>query len=172
LSRTTRDKLTSFGVLFVTALLIVATAPLWIPLVVALATRQFVRSRWLRYRWSQAWGSRGKRALLVFSRSPNWQPYIETHWLPHLRAYVVTLDWSERSTWPRRAAPLEVRIFRHWRGERDFNPMAIVFPEWGDVRVIRFHQAFRDLKHGNRQPLDELERQLFADVGCSADSAA
>lgn len=69
--------------------------------------------RWLKVRWEQTWGRQGKRILLVYSRSPNWQAYIENSGLPRVAPYAVVIDWSDRSTWPRRA-PLEIRAFRYW----------------------------------------------------------
>lgn len=50
------------------------------------------------------------------------------------------LNWSERAEWPEHH-PLEGRIFRMWAGDREFNPVAIVIPKRGPVRVIRFWQA-------------------------------
>ena len=50
-------------------------------------------------------------------------------------------------------------------GDREFNPLAIVFPERGLVQVIRFWQAFRDYKHGKERALRAAEAELAAAVG-------
>jgi hypothetical protein len=119
--------------------------------------------RWLKLRWERTWGRQGKRILLVYSRSPNWQTYIETAWLPRVAPHAVIVDWSDRSTWPRRV-PLEIRAFRYWGGRRDFNPMAMLFPKQGKVRTLRFRKAFRDFKHGKDSALRTAERELFGFV--------
>ncbi|HJQ84026.1 MAG TPA: hypothetical protein VKA21_08125 [Candidatus Binatia bacterium] len=105
-------------------------------------------------------GRFGRTVLLVYSRSPNWQSYIEARWLPRLVANAVVLDWSDRSTW-RRSSSLVVRVFRHWAPDRDFNPMAILLPPRGRVRVLGFRRAFRDLKHGKEHSLRRAEAELF-----------
>jgi len=119
--------------------------------------------RWLRLRWERRWGRHGKRILLVYSRSPHWQRYIEDTWLPQLAPHAVVMDWSDRSTW-RRRAPLEVRAFRYWGGSREFNPMALLFPKRGKVQAIRFWRAFRDFRHGKDLALRAAEARLFGFV--------
>lgn len=78
---------------------------------------------------------------------------------------MVVLNWSERSTKKWKEKPLEVRIFRHWGGEREFNPLAIVLPEEGPVQVIRFWQAYKDYKHGKPRLLKQKEQDLFDALG-------
>ena len=153
--------LTKLAGFLVLAVFLLAIAPVLLPVLAIWWPTQLARGRWLRYRWDHTWSSKGRRILLVYSRSPTWQPYIETRWLPRLQDRIVTLDWSERNTWPRWAAPLEVKVFRYWQGEAEFNPMAIVFPERGRVRTLRFWQAFRDFKHGKDEELRRIEQQLF-----------
>ena len=109
------------------------------------------------------WVTRGRRILLVYSRSPVWQEYIETKWLPKLQDHALVLNWSDRATWKRRKS-LAVWVFRHWAPPNNFNPMAIVFPPFRGVRRIRFYHAFRDWKHGKGRDLTDLESQLFAYV--------
>jgi hypothetical protein len=121
---------------------------------------RWIYGRWLKLRWERSWARQGKRVLLVYSRSPNWQSYIETVWLPRIDPHAVVVDWSDRSRWPRRA-PLEVRAFRHWGGDKEFNPLAVLFPKRGKVRAIRFWQAFRDFRHGKERPLRTAEAELF-----------
>jgi hypothetical protein len=124
--------------------------------------------RWKRRRLQRAfnarWGTSGKRLLLVYSSSPHWQAYIEEHWLPRLGGMAVVLNWSERAEWPEHH-PLEARIFRMWAGDREFNPVAIVIPERGPVRVIRFWRAFRDYKHGRDRALRAAEAELASALG-------
>lgn len=126
---------------------------------------------WLKLRWEQVWGRQGKRILLVYSRSPNWQSYIETAWLPRIAPHAVVVDWSTRHTWPRRA-PLEIRAFRHWSGDREFNPLALLFPQRGRVRTIRFWKAFHAFKRGSQAELRTAEDELFAFVDSSQGDTA
>jgi len=107
------------------------------------------------------WGSHGKRILLVYSRSPVWQEYIERNWLPKLEPHAVILDWSDRARW-KRNRPFSALVFRHWAGSVDFNPMAIVFPPFRRARKIGFFYAFRDWKHGKTVQLQRLESQLLS----------
>ena len=44
------------------------------------------------------WCTRGKYVLLVYSNSPAWQPYFESHLLPTLQNRAVVLNWSARAT--------------------------------------------------------------------------
>jgi hypothetical protein len=122
------------------------------------------KRRRLQRGFRDRWGAQGKRLLLVYSNSPNWQEYIEANWLPRLEPVAVVLNWSERSTWSERH-PLEAEIFRLWAGDQEFNPLAIIIPAHGSVRVIRFWQAFRDYKHGKNRTLRATEAELGAALG-------
>jgi hypothetical protein len=122
------------------------------------------KRRRLQREFHKRWGASGKRMLLVYSNSPNWQAYVETNWLPRLESIAVVLNWSERSTWPERH-PFEADVFRTWAGDEEFNPLAIVIPAAGPVRVIRFWQAFRDYKHGKDRTLRAAEAELGEALG-------
>jgi hypothetical protein len=122
------------------------------------------KRRRLQREFNKRWGEQGKRLLLVYSRSPNWQAYVEENWLPKLESIAVVLNWSERSTWAERQ-PLEAEIFRSWAGDREFNPLAIIIPADGPVRVVRFWQAFRDYRHGKDRTLRAAEAELEAGLG-------
>ncbi len=124
------------------------------------AVFRLVRGLWLRARFVGKWRKDGKRVLLVYSDSPNWQRYIEQALLPKVAPHAVTLNYSRRGEW-KHSKPLEAKVWSHWAGEREFNPMAIFFPRLRRVRIIRFYQAFRDLKHGNDRLLRQKERELF-----------
>lgn len=125
------------------------------------------------------------RGVLVYSNSPNWQQYIETHWLPRLAGRLVVLNWSERATWNDRH-PLETKLVKGL-GDRDFNPAAIILTEPPDPNllarwwrallrfdgvgilvpgapskeVIRFFKPFRDLKHGKHHTLRAAEDRMW-----------
>ena len=116
--------------------------------------------RWLQARYRAKWSKDGKPLLFVYSKSPNWQHYIEEQWLPQLQAHSVLLNWSERETWARQS-PFEAHVFHYFAGREEFNPIALYFPRHGPMRIVRFWQAFRDFKHGKERALKEAERELF-----------
>jgi len=106
------------------------------------------------------WGTQNKRILLVYSRSPVWQSYIETHWLPQVQAHAVILNRSDRAKWGRGQVFASL-VFRHWCSRGIDHPMAVLFPRLGKARRLGFFYAFRDWKHGKEAALRESESQLL-----------
>ena len=112
------------------------------------------------------WRWRGTRiqGILVYSDSPNWKPYIEENWLPHLEGRVVILNWSARGKW---TGTLPVRIFRHFgigQDDVNFNPIVILSRGLRHPLTYRFLYAFRDAKHGRSEALKCLEEQMFSEI--------
>ena len=161
---------------------------LW-PLILIFTWWEDYRAGALRREFIRHWGSIDKRGLLVYSNSPHWQRYVEEQWLPRIGQRLVILNWSERARW-NREHPFEARIFRRFAGDREFNPLAVIFlarephatfrawlraikardplgmlaPSVRDVQVIRFWKAFRDFKHGKETALRAAEADLFAAI--------
>ena len=135
-----------------------------LPFLAARAGLNRRKRRRLQREFHVRWGASGKRVLLVYSNSPNWQAYIEEHWLSRMGGVAVVLNWSDRARWPEQH-PFEREVFRMWAGDREFNPLAIVIPERGPVHVIRFWRAFRDHKHGKDRALRAAEAELAEAVG-------
>ena len=79
----------------------------------------------LRFQWERSFAINGKRVLIVYSRSPNWQEYIESRWIKPYTSQIVVLDWSNRSEWTK-PFPLQVKVFRYWGRSKEYNPMAIL----------------------------------------------
>ena len=98
--------------------------------------------------------------MFVYSDSPVWKAYLENQVLPQIREKAVVLDWSERSKWPVEH-PWEARFFRKFAGDREFNPIALVFGPYGRVTAIRFYRAFRDHKHGRSEALERATSRLL-----------
>ena len=118
---------------------------------------------WGAILWVWFWrahAAQGRPVLFVYSESPNWQAYIEANVLPRIRERAVVLNWSEREQWSA-TAPWEARFFRRFAGDRDFNPLALVFSRSGRVKAVRFHQAFLDFKHCKESALRAAESELF-----------
>jgi len=127
------------------------------------------RDRRAQRRFRAAYRGEGRDLLLVYSRSPVWQGYIEASWIPRWRNRAVVLDWSDRRRWD--PALPEVALFRAFAGRAEFNPLAIVVTKTGDVRVIRFWRAFRDFKHGKDAALRAAEAELERALGGEDDAA-
>lgn len=130
----------------------------------------YAHKLWLKTQFLMRYGSEGRFILFVYSDSPHWKDYIESNILPRVGSYSVTLNWSERKKWGDQS-PFEARIFKRWAGDREFNPVAIIFPPGGKVKVVRFWQAFRDYKHGKHRALKKAEEELFREVNQFASKA-
>ena len=148
-------------------LLVIALSPLLFLLLLLLAVGLpfFAAYRLLlRIAFEVLVSTKGRRILLVYSRSPVWQEYIERNWLPLLADHAMVLNWSDRATWKSQQS-FASWVFRRWAPSENFNPMAIVFPRWRAARRIGFYYAFRDWKHGNGETLRDAEKKLFEYLG-------
>jgi hypothetical protein len=141
---------TALMLLLITAILIIAF-PFLIP--------GMVRGLLLRLSFQQAARAQGKFVLFVYSDSTAWKSYVEHNILPRLQPHTLILNWSQRAKWNN--GSWEVKAVRHWGGDREFNPMAVVFCNLFRVRTIRFYRAFREYKRGRTQALREAEAELF-----------
>jgi hypothetical protein len=122
-----------------------------------------LRGVYLRLRFRLRWGPK-RIALIVYSDSPHWKTYIEERWLPLVAERAVVLNWSERRAWmPTRR--LEAAVFRHYAGQREFNPVAIVLAKGKRAEVVRFWQPFRDFRHGKVHTLRQAEERLGSLLG-------
>ena len=142
-----------------------------LPFLIIYGVWRFIRGMWLSFRFRSRYSSEGKHILFVYSESPNWQEYIEENIVPCIEAKAVFLNWSKRSEWKKRK-PLEAKALFHWGGDSEYNPMAIVFVSGWRVKTIRFHQAFRDFKHGKRKLLKEKEQELYAYLESSQEASS
>ena len=104
------------------------------------------------------WLPKGKDILLVYSDSPTWREYMTTEILPLVERRAVVLNWSERNKWSQWS--LGVAVFHHFGGGRDFNPLVVLFRPLQRARTFRFWPAFKDWKHGYREPVERLRQEL------------
>ena len=111
---------------------------------------------------------RGTSTIFVTSDSPHWKEYIQDNIIARIPARSVVLNWSEHSRWKRFSLP--VRIFFHFAGSTEFNPIAIVFRPFHRTRVFRFWQPFKDQKHGKTESLKKMEVEFFRAFGIEGDS--
>jgi hypothetical protein len=106
------------------------------------------------------WLPKGKDILFVYSDSPIWRDYMTTEILPLVERRAVVLNWSERSKWP--LWSLGVSVFHRFGGGRDFNPLVVLFRPFRRARTFRFWPAFKDWKHGYREPVERLQQELLS----------
>jgi hypothetical protein len=138
-------------------LVLVPVLLVWVPIyLLALGLWGVVLRAWF---WNRH-GRRGRRVLFVYSNSPNWQSYIEEHFLPRLGEHAVVINWSERSQWGAKN-PWEGFFFHRFAGSQHFNPMAFVLRPRLRFHEVRFHQAFLDLKHGKPAALHAAESEFW-----------
>src|SRR4030042_5802994 len=88
----------------------------------------------------------GKRMIFVTSNSPIWHDYLENKWFKRIAKYTYILNWSERNQWNN--SQWEVRMFRHWGGDRDMVPLIIIYVNSFNIRKIRLYKPFIEYKHG------------------------
>jgi hypothetical protein len=108
------------------------------------------------------WCLRGRDILFVYSDSPIWHDYVEQQILPYLGERAVILNWSQRKRWRFSLARI---AFHHFGGDRQFNPLAVVFRPFGRTHTFRFLQPFRDMKHGHPDALQKMESEFFGLIG-------
>ncbi len=153
-----------FNDIFALAILLLLL-PLLLPLLIIVGLLillwHLVLSLVLRVWFWRAHAIRDRPLMFVYSESPNWQTYIEANILPRISSRAVVLNWSQRRLWSAQS-PWEERYFYHFAGDHPFNPLALVFRPNGRIRVIRFHKAFIDYKHGKAAALRAAEAELFS----------
>lgn len=145
---------------------IISLAPivvLAIPFVFALVIGRVVYGISLTLMVWVVWCTRGIDTLVVYSDSPIWQKYMIESVISKLRGRSIVLNWSERRHWHSRSLP--VVVFRYFGGNRECNPMVVVFRPLRLSRTFRFWQPFRDCKHGNNSCLHDVENQLYTCLG-------
>lgn len=152
-----------YAVALVALPFVILLSPLLLVVFIGVWLQRWIQGARLKRRFRRVFGAQGKKAVLVYSDSPHWKDYIEVNMLPRISDRVVTLNWSSRSEWKTNRS-LEIEMFEHWAGKQEYNPMAIVVPRRGKVRLVRFWQAFREAKHGKEAKLRKLQEDLFHEL--------
>ena len=143
----------------VIAPLIVIILLVFLPLIALLIATHFFYGIVLQLVIWVCWCSRGINVLLVYSESPNWHDYIETHIIPRLPSSTVQLNWSQRRRW--KSLSLRVMAFRFFSTSREFNPMVVVSRPFRRAKTYRFWKPFKDYKYGKTATLQAMESELF-----------
>jgi hypothetical protein len=141
-------------------LLLLILLPIFLPLAL-LALVLYVSHRLALYMlvWV-LWLPRGKNVLLVYSDSPIWHEYMLTQVMPLVREHAIVLNLSERSKWPWWS--FRVHVFHWFAGDREFNPLVVLFRPFRRARVFRFWSAFKERKRGDEQAVDRLRQELLS----------
>ena len=139
-------------------LLFVLFLPVIVPVVVVWLMLHLLVMLFLHIAVWCFWCMRGRYILFVYSDSPIWHDHIQNHILPRLGERAVILNWSQRARWRQ---TLAVLAFRRLGGDREFNPMAIVFRPLRTARYFRFYEPFREFKHGKTEAVTKMETELF-----------
>ena len=105
------------------------------------------------------WCPRGRYALFIYSDSPIWKCHIEENILPKLSDHAKVLNWSHRKTHSQYSFP--VLIFNYFAGDREWNPMAVIFKPFKVPRTFRFWSGYKSLKRGNSVALNKEIREMF-----------
>jgi len=105
------------------------------------------------------WIRSGKDILFVYSDSPIWREYMVNEVLPSVQDRAIVLNWSERKHWPRWS--LAKSVFSSFRGERNWNPMILVFRPFRKPRAFRFFGPFKSWKQGNPGQVERLRQDLL-----------
>jgi len=105
------------------------------------------------------WCTRGRYVLFVYSESPNWKIHIEEEILPKLLNHAVILNWSNRKKIPWYSFPN--LIFNYFAGDREWNPMAVIFKPFKLPREFRFWSGYKAYKHGDPTALTKEISEMF-----------
>ncbi len=133
---------------------------LLLPLVLVLLVPYLLFGLLLQFAIWLSWWPRGRQVLFVYSDSPIWKDHVHSNILPRLGTSALVLNWSERRRWKRLS--LAKLAFRYFGGDREFNPVGIVFRPLHWAQVFRFYKPFHDYKHGKTEPLERMQDALFA----------
>jgi hypothetical protein len=105
------------------------------------------------------WCPRGRCVLLVYSDSPIWKERIEETLLPKLAPSAVIINWSHRKSW--RWHALSTLLFHYFGGDKEFNPMAVIFHPGKFPKTFRFWKGYQVYKKGNAEPLEKEIGKMF-----------
>ncbi len=97
----------------------------------------------------------GKRIIFVTSNSPIWHDYLENRWVNRITKYAYIVNWSERNQWNN--SQWEIRMFRHWGGDRDMVPIIIFYENFFHIQKFRLYKPFIEYKHGKDRALSNIE---------------
>lgn len=149
----------SFGSRLVGVAAFLLLAPVLVPVIVLALALHFLYVGALYLVVWLCWLPKGKDILYVSSDSPIWRDYMQTEILPLVSSRAIILNWSDRSKWSILFLP--ACIFRTFGGDRNYNPIVIMFRPLRRAKVFRFWSAFRNWKHGHPKDLEQLRDDLM-----------
>ena len=132
---------------FTDVLLLILVFSILIPyIIIAYLIPRFLMGIFLRFEFTWEKIIKGNHIIFVYSNSRLWKEYIEQNIIPRINDQALILNWSDRIKWNKWSWP--IRAFHHWGGDRDFNPLAIVYSNFVVVRIFRFYKPFHDYAKG------------------------
>ena len=140
-------------------LVLILLLPILIPFLLCIAIVYLITTILIYLAVRFLWNTRGIRLLYVYSNSPNWQEHIEKEILPNLPEGKIVMNWSDRKRW--KYMSLASMVFHHFGGYREFNPIAVILRPFRRAKVFRFHEPFKEFKHGKPDALLKMEAEFF-----------
>jgi hypothetical protein len=133
------------------------------PVILAILLATLVSfAAWMNFRalrrFRTHYGPLGKDVILVYSNSPHWSEYIESHWIPRWGARLVVVNLSQRNGWRRETSPEAAVVGR--RRREPTHPLVVVVPRSGNAKHFSFRTAFHKRKFGDGVPLASMEAEL------------
>jgi hypothetical protein len=147
-------------------IVLILLLPLIIPLLMCIGVLYLFASIFIYLAVWLWWNSRGIRLFYVYSNSPHWKGHIENEILPRLPEGQIILNWSEKKRWKNMS--LASMVFLHFGGQREFNPMALIFNPFRRAKVYRFYRPFQEFKHGKPDALTKLEAEFLQELNKKA----
>lgn len=138
---------------------LIILSPIWVPIVIIFVVVHFVFGCLIYFAIWTTWFPRGKDTLFVYSNSPVWESYMLEHVLPPIKDRAIVINWSDRKQWKNWS--LAIRAFHYFGSQRAFNPLVVILRPFRPARKFRFWPAFKEWKHGNQEPVEELRKEIF-----------
>jgi hypothetical protein len=159
------SRIISIGRWILLAPFIVALAVVLLPVIFLMFVGRFFAHLWYVSRLRATWPS-GKFVLIAYTESELWAPYIENVLLPQIADHCVVVNRS-RENWKRQFRA-ERGALSFWGGWRSHTPIAVVLRPWGRIRVFRFYDSFKQMKHGQTTSLEAMSSDLIRCIGETA----
>jgi hypothetical protein len=115
----------------------------------------------LSIRLRSRWGKQ-KRALLFYTESSVWAPYLEAEVIPKIAEHTIVINRSKEN-W-KREYPLEKKAVEFWGDGGNLNPLGLVLGNVIGVKQYAFFEAFQEFKHGKKAKLNAQSQEFVAHV--------
>ncbi|HEX7966057.1 MAG TPA: hypothetical protein VF651_10085 [Gammaproteobacteria bacterium] len=121
------------------------------PVILLVLAKEFLLSFWIHALLKIKWPA-NKWILVSYTESEHWSQYLETEIIPRLGDACVVINRS-RPDWKQKY-PIEAKAIKVWGKNRQYNPMIVLVPKVGRVKIFRLFEEFKAKKHGKSGPLE------------------